>query len=349
MSAPETDEDVDDVLRTLLLPFEEALLPRLEGARVLVLNARASPLLPAEAKAWRLQQDFRPHADALARAGFESTPELPNGEFDAVLLLAPRQRQLGRALLVEGYARLAPGGVLVACAGNDSGGRSLQRDLEALAGPTHALSKHRCRASWAVREGPGNLELAREWLAQDEPAPVAGTALLSRPGVFAWDRIDAASALLASRLPTDLRGHGADLGSGHGYLAGEVVARNPQVVAMDLYEADARALALSRANLGAAKEVRLGFHWQDATGALARDDYDFIVSNPPFHEGGRADRPELGRAFIASAAAALRPGGRFFMVANRHLPYEAQLAQAFAQVRTLADEGGFKVIEAVRA
>ena len=341
------DDDLDDVLRTLLLPFEEVLLPRLEGARVLMLNARASPVLPAEARNWRLQQGFRPHADALARAGLESAPELPSGEFDAVLLPAPRQRQHGRALLVEGFARLAPGGVLVACAGNDGGGRSLQRDLEALAGPTHALSKHRCRVSWAVREGAGNLDLAREWLAQDQAAPVAGTKLLSRPGVFAWDRIDAASALLASCLPGDLRGRGADLGSGHGYLAAEVLARNPAVEAMELYEADARALALSRENLKDAR-VELAFHWHDVAGGLLRADYDFIVSNPPFHHG-RADRPELGQAFIAAAAAALRPGGRFFMVANRHLPYEATLAKSFARVATLAEADGFKVVEGVRA
>jgi 16S rRNA (guanine1207-N2)-methyltransferase len=342
------DDDAADVLRTLLLPFEEALVPRMEGMRVLMLNARASPALPAQAHAWRLQQDFRPHADALARAGFESTPELPSGEFDAVLLPAPRQRQHGRALLVEGFARLSPGGVLVACAANDGGGRSLQRDLEALAGPTHALSKHRCRASWAVREGAGNTELARQWLEQDAPVALPGTQLRSRPGVFAWDRIDAASALLASRLPFDLHGRGADLGSGHGYLAAEVLARNPGIRALELYEASARALALSQENLRAAGDVELGFHWHDVAAGLPRADYDFIVSNPPFHEG-RADRPELGRAFIAAAAAALRAGGRFYMVANRHLPYEAALAQAFAQVRTLADEGGFKVIEAVRA
>src|SRR5262245_24887216 len=83
------DDAVDDVLRALLLPFEEALLPRMEGVRVLMLNARASPALPPAARGWRLQQDFRPHADALSRDGFESTPELPAGEFDIVLLPAP--------------------------------------------------------------------------------------------------------------------------------------------------------------------------------------------------------------------------------------------------------------------
>jgi len=340
------DDAVDDVLRTLLLPFEEALLPRMEGVRVLMLNARASPALPQAARDWRLQQDFRPHVDALAREGLGSTPELPAGEFDTVLLPAPRQRQHGRALLAQAWARLAPGGVLLACAGNEAGGRSLQRDLEALAGATHALSKHRCRVSWAVKEGEGDAALAQEWLRADEPA-VNDAAMLSRPGVFAWDRVDPASALLAAQLPSDLSGRGADLGAGHGYLSMQLLARNPGVRALDLYEADARALALARANLGEREGVDFDFHWQDVAAGLPRTDYDFIVSNPPFHED-RAERPELGRAFIAAASAALRAGGRFLMVANKQLPYEAELAKAFSSVRTLVERDGFKVIEARR-
>jgi 16S rRNA (guanine1207-N2)-methyltransferase len=35
-------------------------------------------------------------------------------------------------------------------------------------------------------------------------------------------------------------------------------------------------------------------------------------------------------------------------VANRHLPYEAPLAAAFAGVRLAADAGGYKVFEARR-
>jgi 16S rRNA (guanine1207-N2)-methyltransferase len=73
--------------------------------------------------------------------------------------------------------------------------------------------------------------------------------------------------------------------------------------------------------------------------------YDAIVSNPPFHQG-RADLPELGRAFITSAADALQPDGRLLLVANRHLPYEAVLGQRFREVRTLVTQEGFKVIEA---
>ena len=60
-------------------------------------------------------------------------------------------------------------------------------------------------------------------------------------------------------------------------------------------------------------------------------------------------RTRIGRAFIAAAAAALKPGGRLWLVANRHLPYEQALARGFGEVRKLADAGGFKVIHAVKA
>ena len=76
--------------------------------------------------------------------------------------------------------------------------------------------------------------------------------------------------------------------------------------------------------------------------------YDVIVSNPPFHTQSRTDRPDIGRRFIAVAAAALNPGGRLWLVANRHLPYESVLTESFGKVRIVAQEHGFKIVEAVR-
>jgi 16S rRNA (guanine1207-N2)-methyltransferase len=345
----DTDHDADAALRTLLLPFAGAGLPALDRARVLFANARALPALPAAARGWQLQQDFRPFADALSRAGLASAIELPAGEVDVALVLLPRQKAQARALLAACWRQLGSGGVLVAAAGNDSGGRTLPRELGTLSGsPVEALSKHHCRVAWVRRDEAASMAVADAWIADAVPVPIEGGRFLSRPGVFAWDRIDAASRLLAGELPADLAGRGADLGCGYGYLAAEVLARAPGIAALDLYEADARALKLARTNLRGPPGVALGFLWHDVAAGLPRRDYDFIVSNPPFHTG-RADQPALGRAFIAAAGAALRPGARFFLVANRHLPYEAELAANFSTVRVLAQDGGFKVVEATRA
>jgi 16S rRNA (guanine1207-N2)-methyltransferase len=211
------------------------------------------------------------------------------------------------------------------------------------------LSKHKCRVFWTTPASADiDQPLRDEWQALDAPREMMD-GYISRPGLFAWNRVDRASALLALHLPASLHGRVADLGAGYGYLSAQLIARCPGVTGLDLYEAEARALEPARINLdracraiGHAPEVAI--HWHDVTRGLLHK-YDAIVSNPPFHQG-RADLPALGQAFIASAADALQPDGCLWLVANRHLPYEGLLTKRFREMRLVVVEEGFKVIEA---
>ncbi|SEJ10994.1 class I SAM-dependent methyltransferase [Frateuria terrea] len=345
-AAPEAQLDA------LFLPFASGELPSPDDGRGLFLRARESAHLRAFARAdWLCEQGFRPFADELRRAGL-AVGEAADGEsFAAVLLLPPRQRDEARASFARAAVHVRPGGIVLAAVPNAEGAKSAEADFVRLFGPVRSLSKHKCRVFWAAAGSAIDTALRDEWSALDAPRRIAG-GYLSRPGLFAWDRIDTASALLAAHLPADLHGRVADLGAGYGYLATQVVARCPAVMSIDLYEAEARALELARVNLAEAvaasgRAIGADVHWHDVTAGLVHH-YDAIVSNPPFHQG-RADLPELGRAFIEAAAGALLPHGRLWLVANRHLPYEATLASRFAQVRTVAMQDGFKVIEAVRA
>ena len=343
----------DAPLKALLLPFDDGVLPWPAQGTIAFLRAREGwPLRQHSLQGLRCEQGFKPLADGLAAAGLDVQPEFDDATVASlVLVLPPRQRDEAQALLARAVAMAAPGARVVAAVANDEGAKSRERDLRLLAGLAGTLTKFHCRVFWtAPLHGARDAALLQRWRQVDAPRPILDGRYTSRPGVFAWDRIDPASALLAAHLPADLSGRGADLGAGWGYLADEVLARAPQVAALDLYEAEARALELARTNLARhAGRTALGFHWHDVTTGLPRDDYDFIVSNPPFHAHDRGDRPELGQRFIEVAARSLRPGGRLLLVANRHLPYEATLAQAFASRRVLAEGGGFKVIEVVKA
>ncbi len=336
----------DPALDVLFQPLHDGALRWPSPGGTLVLRARPGPaMIAAAVHAPRCEQTFRPWADALARDGLEVAPRV-DGRFPLVLVLPTRQRDESRALLARAVDALAGGGALAACAHNDDGARSLQKDLAALVGPVRVDARRHCRVVWASpADATVDGALLAQWRALDAPRPVADGRFLSRPGVFAWDRIDTGTALLAANLPADLAGEGADFGAGIGVLALAVLERCAGVTGLALFEAEMRALEVARSNLADAR-VPVACHWHDvAAGVPGR--FDFVVSNPPFHQR-RADEPELGRAFIDAAAAALRPGGRLVLVANRHLPYEQALAGAFASRRVLCDEGGYKVIEAVR-
>lgn len=339
----------DDALATLFQPFADGLLDWPAEGGVLFLRARDGAVLHEQPRPGLVcEQEFKPAADVLTRAGLQTVALEsldPAQRYALVLVLPPRQRQEARALLAQAVARCATGGRVLAAARNDEGARTGEDDLARLAGPVGNLSKRKCRVFWtAPLQGPADAALWQEWTALDAPRAILDGCFTSQPGVFAWDRIDAASALLAAHLPADLRGHAADLGAGYGYLSTELLARCPQITAVDLYEAQSRALAMARINLKDAR-VPLAFHWHDVTAGLISR-YDTIISNPPFHAQSGEERPDIGRRFIAVAAQSLLPNGCFWMVANRHLPYEHELSQCFAQVRSVAQQGAFKVIEA---
>ena len=335
-------------LATLFLPFESEDLTW--APRIAFLRARASESVP-RAAGIACEQSFKPEADALRRAGLDVSPRIaPDAHFDLVLVLPPRQREESRALLARAVQLAGQGGRVVAAAANTSGARSVERDLAELAGAVETRSKNKCRVCWTAPLDPSALDTQRlaEWSALDAPRPILDGRFVSRPGVFAWDRIDPASELLAAELPPKLQGRAADLGGGYGYLSAELLERCPAISSLHVYEAEARALELAQRNLSKHEpRVSIEYRWHDVTSGL-NGTYDTIVMNPPFHTGSGAESPGLGRRFIVVAAEALKPGGRLWLVANRHLPYENVLSANFGTVRTVTQRYGFKIVEAVR-
>lgn len=322
------------------------------GGDALFLRARpGAALRTLQGLRLRCEQSFRPAFDALHLQGYEVQLQCDaTAQSPLVLALPPRQKEETRALLARMVAHCAPGGRIVASVANDEGARSVEKDLAQLTDLGGSIAKHHCRVFWSPPlDGQHDAQLAAQWAQLDQARPILDGRFKSRPGVFAWDRVDAASQLLVGALPTTLRGAAADLGAGWGFLSDALLNRCAGISSLDLYEAEARALELARENLAAhAPRVALAFHWHDVVAGLGKR-FDVIVSNPPFHALGRGERPDIGRRFIETAAASLNRNGQLWLVANKHLPYEAALDSRFAEVRAVAEGGGFKVIAATGA
>ncbi len=276
---------------------------------------------------------FRPDSDAFTAQGWTCRVR-PEGCYALGLVFMGRSRAQNLARLAQAAA-VCDGPLLVDGAKTDG----IEAVLKACrqAGETSApLSKAHGKI-FSFSPGPA----VAEWR---QHAPVRiNDAYVTAPGVFSSDGIDPASALLVAQLPGRLGSKLADLGAGWGYLAAEALIR-PEIDVMHLVEAESIALECARQNVS---DPRAVFHWADATCWQAPGPLDAILMNPPFHIGRTGD-PALGQAFIAAAARNLAPRGVLYMVANRHLPYEAELHRHFAQVEAVGGDPRFKVFVASR-
>ncbi|MBO9579803.1 MAG: class I SAM-dependent methyltransferase [Sphingobium sp.] len=258
---------------------------------------------------------------------------------DGMTMVVPPGTIERRYALALALKALSPGAPLVALGPKDKGGSRIRKELEGFGCAVAEDSKSHWRLCRARR--PDRLSGVEGARAEGAPRFDERLGLWTQPGVFSWDRIDEGSGLLIEAL-APLAGHGADLGCGLGLLTRAVLGHEA-VTAIEAVELDARALAAAKRNV---TDARARFHWRDVRAGLPFAGLDFVVMNPPFHSAG-ADDVALGRAFLQQARQALKAGGALWMVANRHLPYEAELASLFSNVAAVTESARFKVVQAI--
>lgn len=264
-----------------------------------------------------------------------------DGALASMVLVAPPGTLERRYILALALRKLAPGAELIALAPKDKGGARLKAELEAMGCVVAEAARRHHRICTVTR--PAALVGLDATIAEGEARFLPALGFTTQPGVFSWDRIDAGTALLIGHLPR-LAGRGADLGCGIGVLARAALASSA-VSHLALVDLDRRALDAAKANLGEDRVSRL---WADLRQPQPDlKNLDFVVTNPPFHDGGAEDKA-LGQTFVRRAADMLKNRGSLWLVANRHLPYEAVLAPLFKTVALKAETGGYKIYEATK-
>jgi 16S rRNA (guanine1207-N2)-methyltransferase len=330
-----------ETLKTLLHPFEVGMLSApAAGTRALFLGAEPGFRVPDGFDCeLALVQGFRPDLLALQRErrGVSATAE--GDDFATALVLCNRHRGHNELAIADALQRIVPGGLVVVAGGKEDGVTSLAKRVGKLVPLDGQAPKYHGLAFW-LHAGADRLAVAGELRRLNAPVLIDGR-FKTEPGMFSHGRIDPGSRLLAEGLPADVSGKVADFCAGWGYLSAELVERCKRVTSVDLYEADHQSLEAARRNLVGAR-VETGFFWRDLVTEPVEARYDAIVMNPPFHQG-RAAEPGIGGKLIAVAAKALKNRGSLYLVANKGLPYERDLAPSFSEYRQLASDGAFRV------
>jgi 16S rRNA (guanine1207-N2)-methyltransferase len=322
----------------------------LAGQSGLFVNAQPHPDLPSKIDSVQWLRGV--HDDLLEGSGtvFKTCPGVSDahkeGAYDFAILLYPKAHKDALYLLSQSVSFLKEGGVLFAAGSNDAGGARIAKDLKSLGFDPSAYSKFKSRVCMCTKPDKAlvNSDTLESYAAHGVLQKQKDIGFYTQAGLFGWRKIDQGSRLLLSTIDTPLTGKGADFGCGYGYIAKNILQDNADIDQIHAVDVDYRALEACRKNL---EEFTDGFstHWHDLTKGSPVRGLDWAVMNPPFHQD-KDLAIHVGEKCIESAAQSLRAGGKLYMVANRHLPYEKVLGGLFHSYQAVIEEKGFKVFHA---
>ena len=173
-----------------------------------------------------------------------------------------------------------------------------------------------------------------------------GFLLFSKPGVYGWQKVDQGSELLATCVMEDLKvdldraASVLDLGCGSGYLT--LLMASMGFIDITATDNNAAALAAIQCNLEK-NQLSIKIVAGDC-GQNIHHKFDYIICNPPFHQGYDHKRDLIDK-FLGAAKNLLKNSGNAYFVVNAFIPIEAQAKHYFTKIQILANNTQFKVVK----
>ena len=275
---------------------------------------------------------------------------------DVVGIRIPHEKQALHQLLYDAFRILKVGGRCYLAGATNEGIKPAARTLADVFGNANKLaegSSNRVLLAMKRASTPAVDVFESPFLESDAfmelPATLRGMpfTLYSRPGVFSWDHVDEATALLAEHMQVKTGDSVLDLGCGGGAL-GIVAAKLSGTGRVRFVDADIEAVRSTRGTIEVSRLKNCSVTVSDVALAVIDERFDMVVTNPPFHIGKATDL-NIPMQFIRDAHEVLVPGGQLNLVANRTLPYEEMITGVFGSVGTIHDGPRFKILSATKS
>lgn len=183
------------------------------------------------------------------------------------------------------------------------------------------------------------------------------TSILSKQGIFGWNKIDVGSALLIQHSRDAIKSRHAmrtdanepanilDLGCGYGYLSLQLYHDHPALQQAHFHLTDNNIVAINCARRNCqAMGIDATLSADNCASKQRHESFDIILCNPPFHTGFAVDS-DLTEQFVKQASCLLKKGGVAFFVVNQFIPLEKVAVRFFSRVTEIAHDSGFKVFQ----
>jgi 23S rRNA (guanine1835-N2)-methyltransferase len=180
--------------------------------------------------------------------------------------------------------------------------------------------------------------------------PELGITLCNAPGVFAEQKIDIGSRFFIEhfdRLPSAETM--ADVGCGNGLLSLAYHRLHPKA-GLYLYDESLAAVTSARLSFTTsfpAANFQIEHGDGLASAVAAGKTFDLILINPPFHQQNTVTT-DIALSMFAQAKQCMTAHSELWIVANRHLNYQAALKKNFRQIELIAQNAKFVIIKAKR-
>jgi len=271
------------------------------------------------------------------------TIAIPDVQIDHIILIQPRERERLLMMLHALSAHMPSGAKLWLVGENRSGIKSCAKRLgQYFESVVKSDSARHCSLLEAGQPRPCKpfclSDYEKSWPASTQAGKVE---IISLPGTFAHGSLDRGSELLLTTLhELAPSGRVLDFACGNGVLGLSLFRIDPGV---DLTMLDTSALALESTRLsllrnGAEATILASDGLSELNGQ-----FDWIISNPPFHKGIRNDL-DIAHDFFYEAGHSLKKKGKILLVCNHHLPYPAWLKIYYSRVETIRASRNFKVV-----
>lgn len=333
-----------------------------ENARLLLVNdnfgALAVTLHQYSPTSWtdshlaKLAMEANCEANGLSIDGVdfvESTGTIDQGKtFDIVLIKIPKTLALLESQLSI-LSGLCSSSVVIVAAGMVKGiHKSTLNLFEKHLGPCiTSLAKKKARLIFCER----NTALSPEHLTGSVSYVLENTDLVlgNLANVFSRESLDIGTRFFLDYLPaSEAPRRIVDLGCGNGVIGLVAAQKNPNaslVFRDESYMAVASAETNFKTAFGDSREAE--FEATDCLGEIAPGSVDLILNNPPFHQHNAVGEFVAWQMFQESLSA-LGKGGELWVIANRHLDYQAKLKRLFGACERVAGNNKFVVLRAIK-